>query len=190
MVFYPGALILVNADLTLGVECPLERQLFIDETITSTEFLARIASDPNYVNEIHGNMLRILVTENFSDGYYPYIRGLADVVIFIKSGLAAIEKNKFDSCPIPGETLPVDTLTMDKLLKHYPIHGTHCRPKNVQDNILYRPLYPHQYDWKCPDLYPFGGRREFYRGGRGADILVPSNKSCFDCDDDGYGDCH
>jgi len=183
MVFIPGAIILVNNDLTPGVEGPLERQLYIDEAITGTEFMARVAADPNYPQEVHGNILRILVIEDFNDGYYAYIRSLVDVVIFIKSGLASIEKNMFDSCPTPGETFDIDTLTMNQLLKRYPIHGTHHRPDNVQDNILYRPLYPHEHDWFHADLYPFGSGRGFRRGGRGADILVPSNKSCLDDDD-------
>lgn len=159
----PGAIIFCNNDLTPGVQGPLLRQLYITEEMVGAEFDLRVAENPNYTNLIHSNNFRILVTRDFSDGYN---RNLADIAIFIKSGLATIESNKFGP---PGQTFPVDKLTIYQLLAHYPLSGTTPIPANVQNNILV-PLHSHIND---PKLYPFGSDAGIMRGGRGADVDIP-----------------
>ena len=171
MVYFPGAIILVNNDLSPGVQGPLMRQLYIDEAIYAPEFMARIAADPNYPQIVHGNNLRILVIEHFNDGYYGYNRSLADIVIFIKAGLASIEKNMFDCSPLPSQTFPVDTLTIYQLIAKYPVAGTMPIPDNVQNNILV-PMFPHAHE---PKLYPFGSDPICPHGGKGADIIDEDN---------------
>ena len=72
----------------------IQNQLKIDETITKQEFDARVAADPNYPRIVHLQGLRVLVIlETFQD---VNNRNLADVVLFVKQGIAAIQKNKFD----------------------------------------------------------------------------------------------
>lgn len=163
---FPGAIIFVNNDLTPGVEGPLVRQLYITDTITGTEFDARVAADPNYPQIIHENNLRVLVIRDFSDGYN---RALADVAIFIKAGLASIESCKFGP---PGQTFDIDRLTIYELLAHYPQWSSFWHRNaagTVQNNILI-PLYPHR---NQPDPYPFGTNTLCpVPGGRGIDVAV------------------
>lgn len=173
---FPGAIIFVNNDLTPGVQGPLERQLYISESITGAEFDARVEADPNYTNIIHDNNLRVLVVREFSDGYN---RNLADVAIFIKAGLASIESCKFGP---PGQTFGVDRLTIYELLAHYPAWPHHWRrnaPGTVQNNILL-PMFHRGHR----NEYPFGSHAICpIPGGRGADVAVGGNMP-EDWDDD------
>ncbi len=165
----PGAVIFVNNDLTPNVLEYLLRQLYIDGYdgyISGAEFDARVAADPNYPTIVHLQNLRILVIRDFWDGYN---RNLADVAIFVKAGLATIEANKFGP---PGQTFPVTTLTIYKLLQKYPIAGSITIPSNVQNNIT-APLCPNR---NQPDLYPFGSGKSLRRGGRGALVDEPEDE--------------
>jgi len=105
----PPAIIFVNADLSDNVKAAVQRQLFINETITGSEFDSRISVDSNYPQEVHGNGLRILVIRSFDD--YTN-RDLADIVLFIKAGLAAVEQNKYGP---PGQTFQVDHMYPSQL---------------------------------------------------------------------------
>lgn len=106
----PSAIIFVNNDLSQSVEDTLKLQLRIDEVMSGTEFDARIAADPNYPDLVHLNGLRIMIIRSFRE---LDNRSLADIVIFVKAGLAAIEANKFGP---PGKTYPVATLTIYQLI--------------------------------------------------------------------------
>lgn len=143
----PSLILFTNADLSNQVLSVLQQQLFIEETMTGAEFDARVASDPNYPAIVHQQGLRILVIR--SDN----IRTLADITIFIKAGLAAIECPKSGR---PGHTLPVAELTLSKLLTRFPPSSfDDDRPlfnRHVQNNILH-PLHPHSHH---PALFPFG----------------------------------
>lgn len=109
----PSAIFFVNADINEGIISTLKYQLFISEVLTDLEFDARVAASPDYVNIIHLNNLRIIVTrQDFSD--YTN-RNLADVVMFIKQGQASIEKNKFGP---PGLTFPISRLNIYDLLRY------------------------------------------------------------------------
>lgn len=154
----PNAIIFVNNDLTPGVQGPLVRQLYISEVITGEEFDLRVEADPNYPLIVHQNDMRLLVIRDFADGYN---RELADVAIFVKAGLAAIEDNKYGP---HGVTMAVDTINIYKLLKDYPIAGTISVPSDVQDNIFLT-LFPNK---NKPDLYPFGSASSRTTGGKGA----------------------
>jgi len=108
----PGAVIFVNNDLTDQVKGVLITQLYIDETITDIEFDSRVTNDPNYSDVVRNGHRRLLVIRAT---YHDYTnRTLADIAIFIKSGLAYVEKNNFGP---PSLTLPVVTLHMETLLK-------------------------------------------------------------------------
>lgn len=158
---FPGAIIFVNNDLAGNVQSTLVRQLYISDVMSGTEFDSRVVSDPNYPQIVHLNNMRILVVRDFADGYS---RALADVAIFIKAGLATIEGSKFGP---PGQTFPVDRLTIYELLMKYPISGTLPIPGNVQNNILV-PMFPRRNN---PNLYPFGSDPGINSGGHGA--LIP-----------------
>lgn len=164
----PGAIILVNNDLVPGVQDPLVRQLYITESMTGAEFDARVLEDPNYPFIIHANHLRILVIRDFKD---TANRDLMDVAIFIKAGLASIEANKFGP---PGQTYPVDRLTIYELLRNYPLQIKDLTtPPNVQNNELV-PLYPENHR---PNLYPYGSDYHGLRkGGRGALVEIPEDE--------------
>lgn len=133
----PGAIIFVNDTInssTLGllqtdtsqnqsIESTLAKQLEINESISLTEFNARVAADPNYPNVVHLLRLRLLVVlPDFRD--YTN-RNLADIVIFAKAGLASVEKNNFGP---PGLTLPVMRLNIWNLINGIKGSNTACSP--------------------------------------------------------------
>jgi hypothetical protein len=111
---FPGAIIFVNNDLTDQVKSVLKSQLFLSDIITGEEFDARISSDPNYVNVIKNSFQRVLVIRSFWDHTN---RELADVAIFIKNGLAYIEKNNFGP---PEQTYQVAKLNIYQLIPATP----------------------------------------------------------------------
>lgn len=93
------------------IDGTLANQLEATETISFAEFNARVAADPNYPTIVHLNGLRIVVIlSDFSD--YTN-RNLADIVIFIKQGLASVEKNNFGP---PGLSLDVQRLNIWNLI--------------------------------------------------------------------------
>jgi hypothetical protein len=120
---YPPAIIFVNGntdgygssygDLDSYSKQLLVTQLELDETMTGDEFDARVVVDPNYPAIIHSSELRILVIKADFRDYTN--RQYADVVMFVKGGLAAIENNNFGP---PGLTLPMDRLEIHQLLRY------------------------------------------------------------------------
>jgi hypothetical protein len=105
----PPGLILANNDLTDNVKAFLIKQLHINIVMTGEEFDAMILSDPNYPAKVKELLARLLVIRNFQEFQN---RELFDLVIFIKTGLAAVLKNNYG--PL-GITLPVLNLTWGKL---------------------------------------------------------------------------
>lgn len=118
----PAGIFFVNADITDDIKSVLTTQLYINEVLTDTEFDNRVSVDPDYPDQIRLNGLRLLVVrQNFRD--YTN-RQLADVVIFVSHGLAAVEKNNL--CPFqplgnngfPSLTFPISRLNMYELLRY------------------------------------------------------------------------
>lgn len=107
----PPGIIFINEDLDATLKAKIATQLYIHETMTGTEFDARVSSNPSYPDIVRLQNTRILVIRDFRD--YTN-REIADVVIFVKAGLAAIEKNNFGP---PGLTLAVDTFYIYQLLR-------------------------------------------------------------------------
>jgi hypothetical protein len=108
----PGAIILINTvnATTLSI---LASQLQINETITSVEFNARLAIDANYVNVVHLNKLRVLVTNtDYSD---LTNRSYMDIVLYHFQGMVTVESNKFGP---PSLTLPTQRLTIYELFRY------------------------------------------------------------------------
>ena len=107
---YPPAIIFSNDDLTSQVQEVLRTQLFLDEIMSGSVFDGYVAADGYYANNIKLMGKRILVMRNFST---MANENLADVVIFIKNGLASVQKNNFGP---PMQTYQVATLNMFQLL--------------------------------------------------------------------------
>lgn len=86
----PSAIIFINPDMTESQKLRIKEQLYVDEIIQDTEFNARLAMDPNYVQVVHGQNLRIMVLiNNFSD---VTNREYADLAIFVKHGLLSVKR--------------------------------------------------------------------------------------------------
>jgi hypothetical protein len=128
----PSAILFINADMTSAQIQNLGRQLFISETISDQQFNERISVDPNYPQIIYGQNLRLLVIQqNLKDGYYHH---LADVVMFIKQGMIAVEKNKYGP---PGATFYQDRLDIWQLLRAADSNQVPILPSPPA-----RPIYP------------------------------------------------
>src|SRR5271157_4288272 len=111
---------LPNSDASVSELTNLQIQLFIDDTMTKTEFDARVLVDPNYPRIVHLQGLRILVIlPDFSDGYN---RDFADVVMFLHQGLADIECNRFGP---PGQNYDIQRINMYAILRAAR-HGDEC----------------------------------------------------------------
>jgi len=109
----PTALIFINSDVSQVSISTLTTQLFLNEIITDTEFSARLAVDPDYVSNIHANNLRVMVLKDFVLNTIDNAN--ADLVLYVKSGLASILKN--NNGP-PGLALPLNNLYIHKLLRY------------------------------------------------------------------------
>lgn len=110
----PGAIIFINKDINDGIRSLLITQLFINDVMDGNTFDGYVSMDPGYVNRIHGSNLRVLVIrESFRDFTN---RELADVVIFIKNGMASVEENKLGP---PRPQFPLQNLTIYQLLGFY-----------------------------------------------------------------------
>jgi len=101
---FKSAVIFVNADLTDNVKAVIQRQLYINDTITGTEFDLRLVADPNYVDVVHADRLRVLVIRPFTE---LTNRDKADIVLFCKAGLASVESSKVGP---PGQTYQIDRM--------------------------------------------------------------------------------
>lgn len=114
MATLPSAIIFVNdmlySDGYYNTRDNLIVQLCITEAMDGAEFDARVRWDENYPAVVKNNGQRILVMRNFSD---LTNRSLADVAIYVKNGLAAIEKNNIGP---PNKTYPVKDLTIYHLV--------------------------------------------------------------------------
>jgi len=88
----PSAIIFINETISNSVKDVLIKQLFITESITGDEFDNRLLSDPNYVDIVHLNNKRILVLRSFIEPIPNNFN--ADIIMFIKNGLASIISNK------------------------------------------------------------------------------------------------
>lgn len=109
MVLIPSAVIFVNNDLTDNVQNHLVKQLHISEVISGTTFDERVASNPNYSTQINQSNQRLMVVRSFEN---INNRNEADILIFVKNGLAAVETDKTGP---PGITVEVLDITWGKL---------------------------------------------------------------------------
>lgn len=109
MAIRPAAIIFVNNDLTDNVRAMLVTQLHVNEVIDGYVFDDRVTADAAYPATIKANCQRLMVVRSFLE---LENRALADVVIFVSHGLAAILENNFGP---KGLTHSVVNLTWGKL---------------------------------------------------------------------------
>lgn len=107
----PSAIIFINPDINMSIQEKLTIQLSISEVITGDEFDTRVINDPNYPVLVHLNNLRILVIRN--DLYDQSRHELADLVLFIKNGLATVLKNNYGP---PTVSMQYERLNLFNLL--------------------------------------------------------------------------
>lgn len=139
----PSAIIFINPEMSEQQQLKIKEQLLVDEVIQDTEFNARLTADPNYVNNVHGQNLRIMVVKpDFSD--YTN-REYADLVIFVKQGLLSIEKNKFGP---PGASYPIVRFNLWSMLRSANSDQVVILPNNKPD--------PNK-DCDCQRPYGLGG---------------------------------
>lgn len=108
----PSAIIFVNSDLDGYNINTLVKQLKLDGYMSKIEFDNRISVLPSYPDLIHINNYRVMII--LPDLHDHVNREFADVVIFVKAGLASILKNKFGP---PDLTLPIERLNIYELLR-------------------------------------------------------------------------
>jgi len=103
----------IYGDLDGNGKATLEDQLYIHDTITGAEFDSRMISNPNYPNIIHNLGYRVLVIRHdFIDHTnFEY----ADIVMFVKHGMASIIKNNYGP---PGLTIPLQRIEIHQLLRY------------------------------------------------------------------------
>lgn len=105
---YPGGIIFVNSNISSQVLETIQKQLFIHQTIDFNAFVDGY-SDYKYLTTSNNERVLVLI-EDFTN---VDKREIADVVIYVSSGLAYILKNNFGP---PGLTLQVDKFYIHKLL--------------------------------------------------------------------------
>lgn len=160
----PGAIIFINDSITLATTSTLatdtgvqpnglvpntpypstiqgiDTQLQINETIDLSEFNARVKADPNYPRVVHLNRLRILVI--LTDFQDTTNRHLADVVVFVKQGIASVEKCKFGP---PGFSVDVQRLNIFNLL---------FGARHSGNTVFCFPCFPFPEPERCPPTFP------------------------------------
>lgn len=126
----PGAVIFVNNELNEISYQTLRNQLQLTEIISKNEFDARVSADPNYPVIVRGFKTRVLVVlETFQDFVN---RDLADIVMFIKQGMAYIERNNYGP---PGLTYSIQRFNIYDLLRY-----------NLSEEVV---IYPNNAIGKC-----------------------------------------
>jgi hypothetical protein len=108
----PAAVITLNHDSSQSVRDMLRTQLHVNEVVDGYVFDDRVAANPDYANLIRKLNMRMIVIRDFSTRAEVANWTQVDVAIYVKSGLAAILKNKFGP---PGATWTVQDLTWGKL---------------------------------------------------------------------------
>jgi hypothetical protein len=129
----PGAVIFTNNDLNEASYTKLTAQLHLTEIITKSEFDSRISNDPSYPTIVKGLKFRILVTlptmQDLSN------RESADVVMFIKNGIASILKNNFGP---PGFQYSIERMNVYEILRY-----------NLSDEVKFYPNISNQQSNTC-----------------------------------------
>jgi hypothetical protein len=145
----PGALIMVNNDLSATIQSRLETQLHIDESITGAEFDLRVAADPNYPRNIRILRRRLMVIRDHRD---TTNREEMDIVMFVKSGMISVTKNCYGP---PGQTYLLKNVYWGALCIYHTVLDRTCQTVcqncggaawTYCDGYGRTPYYPATYD--------------------------------------------
>ena len=119
----PALLIAINTDLSSEVLSITQQQFFIDDTINNEELTARFNADPNYLSEIHGNNLRVLVVKPAND-----LNNLDkfDLILYFKNGLISVEGCKYGGV---GISYPLRSSYLSQILNTIRNHPDYCHHK-------------------------------------------------------------
>lgn len=150
----PGALLMINTDLTESTQNRLEIQLHIDETITGEQFDVRFAADPDYPNNVRIMRKRVMVVRDHRD---PTNRDQMDIVFFLKNGMLSVTKNCFGP---PGQTYLLRDVYWGAFCIYHTVlnrscHSTcsscsPCPSCSGGDGYGRSPYYPAKYDPAFP----------------------------------------
>jgi len=110
----PGAIVFMNENVPEQVRDTLRKQLSITMLMDGVTFDGYIESYPTWPTQMRNHLERIMVMRSFRE---LTNRTLADVVIYVNNGMAAIETNKFGP---PGLTYRVAELYWGKLMVYEP----------------------------------------------------------------------
>lgn len=106
----PAGIVFINNDISDNQRSFIGTQLFANEIITKEEFDIRIQVDPNYPDLVRNMDQRLVVIlTNFKD---PVNRHAADVVLFLKGGLAYVEGNNVGPPKLGVNLLRLDIYTL------------------------------------------------------------------------------
>lgn len=151
----PGAIIMVNNDLSTTIQARLETQLHIDESITGQEFDLRFAADPMYPRSIRALRRRLLVIRDHQD---TTNRTEMDIVMFVKSGMISVTKNCFGP---PGQTYLLKNVYWGALCIYHTVLDRSCQDGSCSqcggpswtycDGYGRSPVYPATYDPMYPE---------------------------------------
>jgi len=105
----PGAIVFVSNNVTDQVRDTIIKQLFITTTLDGYSYDSLVESDSSYPQTMRNHLERVMVIRSLDE---LANRETADVVLHIKHGMAAVEKNKFGP---PGNTYRIAELYWGKL---------------------------------------------------------------------------
>jgi len=149
----PGALIMVNNDISSSAKNRLEIQLHIDETITGAQFDLRYAADSNYPLNLRVLRRRLLILRDHRDDTNRF---QMDIVMFLKNGMISISKNCFGP---PGQTYLLKDIYWGALCIYHTVLDRSCRTTcsccggdayPYCDGYGRAPYYPATYDPAYP----------------------------------------
>jgi hypothetical protein len=138
----PAAIIFMNNDINPALQDKIALQLSITDVMSGVEFDGRVSVDPNYPAIVENSGLRLLVLRDTLQDTTN--RQYADVVIFVKGGLASILFNKYGP---PADTFNIDRFTIYDLLinKNLPPGPPNTLPRPIKDLLTdyYDPSHVH-----------------------------------------------
>lgn len=145
----PGALLMINTDLTESTQNRLEIQLHIDETITAEQFDVRFAADPDYPNNVRIMRKRVMVVRDHRD---LTNRDQMDIVFFLKNGMLSVTKNCFGP---PGQTYLLRDVYWGAFCIYHTVINRSCETTcesctSCNDGYGRSPYYPARYDPAFP----------------------------------------
>jgi hypothetical protein len=127
----PPAIIFLNENISAQIQSVFVRQLYITQVLNAATFDGYVAADGYYANNILADGYRVLVLRDFSDFTN---RNLANIVLFAKNGLVAVEWKNNGPHSI---TMGIDRCYLTALMKLniFPC-GPFERRKDIDDEFV------------------------------------------------------